>query len=136
MLAREEVRIKVKVRNNLLYKLIMDGGWVHRNSKINVAGFSRDSKLCKVSIEKLLNFRGSPFCENGEYTPSAKKISSFFKVDVEKLFPEMLYSSIHKPNSSRAITLEQLPRIKYDNGTLISELKQWGGDINVEIQGS
>lgn len=108
----KKYKVKISIKNNILYTLIM------QDSK-SIKEFSEKHKLCLQSVHRLLAFKGMKK-KNLEYTDTAKKIAYALNVIPEVLFPEefMFVQKNTISISSNIRYLEQLQctnRIEYLN---------------------
>lgn len=104
VLAGEELRVEMRLRNNRLWNLIFPR-W---NS---VAAFCRELSLHQVEVGELLNLKpgASPIHKkSGKYRDICEKIATHFHLLPEDIFPLDIYN-LKQTSGSAAIGVELLP---------------------------
>lgn len=88
MTALKEFRVKLTVRNNLL---------VSRREALGISAPELAEKLgvCYSMIWKLETLRESPLLEDGRWSKAARKLSEFYRVLPEDLFPDAILAANH-----------------------------------------
>jgi RNA polymerase sigma factor (sigma-70 family) len=110
----EEVRIEIRVRNNVLYHAIYD-------SYASVAAFSRQYGLHQTYILDLINLKKSPIGKKGKWLAFCIRLSEILKINIDLLFPLRLYQlespkrtvelSLHELSTGELSQLKSLPAV-------------------------
>ena len=89
---REELRLELRVKNNVLWHAIYDkyGSVAAFCEEIKKLGF----KFQQSRIGDLVNFKSSPFDREGEYSEICLDLECILGIDVQELFPRKLYEKI------------------------------------------
>ncbi len=105
----EEVRVEIRVRNNVLYHAIYD-------NYASIAAFSRQCGLHMTYIGDLINLKKSPIGKRGNWLPFCVRLSEILKINIDLLFPLKLYQ-LESPKRAIELSLHEL------SATDISRLK-------------
>lgn len=100
----KDVRVEVRLRNNVLYRAIFDR-WG------SVAAFCREKGLSSVLVGELLNLEASPFSKRGDgktYRSYCRRIEHALGMLCEDLFPAHLYA-LKGTKAVMEVSCAQLP---------------------------
>jgi len=98
--------IEIKVKNNYLAMLMKSKGIT------TASELSRQSGVPCSTIGNIINLKSSAFNQSGEYTLPVQKLSKFFNVLPESLFPEQhLYMPLAKNKVEIEMSLNELSNI-------------------------
>lgn len=106
-----DVRLELRVRNNVMYRAIFDR-WP------SVSAFCRETSLHRTMIDKYLNLAESPVTQDGEYSKPAIRIAIALGIHPDELYPERLYTQITATrvalelDSATALPCEALDRLE------------------------
>ena len=120
--------VTITVKNNVLLKVMRDNGFT------TAASLSRASGVTEQVIGCYLNFKRPPFTSRG-FTPSILKLSKFFKVLPEDMFPpQHLGKTFNKNKVSVEIGLGGvMSMLETKNPERLLELKEISGKINLSL---
>lgn len=100
-MASKEIRVEVRLRNNILYHAIYDN-WK------SVAAFCRDKGFNNMVIGELLNLKLSPiYKRSGEYKDICRRLAQCFRILEEDLFPLYIYN-LEKKKMIREISIAEI----------------------------
>lgn len=107
----KDYNVQIKVKNNLLYKAMLENGYN------NVAEISRASGVSKRLIYRYMNLKtGIYSCYGGELKPSIIKLANFLKRLPEDLMPaQHHYIGIEKNTAEVEMSLEDMPMLSDEN---------------------
>lgn len=93
-LPREDVRLELRIKNNLLYTAIFSK--FKSVSEFCRAAKSQNYKIAEFEVGRLLNLKCSPFQKkhSGELRQVCYVIEAMLKISAEKLFPPRLYKKL------------------------------------------
>jgi DNA-binding CsgD family transcriptional regulator len=117
----KEIRAELRLRNNRLYNAIFPR-WD------SVQSFCKEVGLHATEVGELLNLKKSPRISTG-YRACCTRMSEFFKVLPEDLFPEKIYTLV-ETSSVREFNTEQILRLSgretteddHDRALLVSDV--------------
>ncbi len=98
----QEIRIEMRMRNNILYRAIFDK-WP------SVQVFCRKYELDAGVVGKLLNLKCSPLNKHGEFRSICKRLAAIFFMECQELFPLHLYTG-QNPQVAIEVSFAELPR--------------------------
>ncbi|MBI2473365.1 hypothetical protein HYV70_02320 [Candidatus Uhrbacteria bacterium] len=102
---QKDLRVEMKVKNNILYRAIFDSG-----SWKTISTFCRHFGLSQTRVGALLSLKISPLRKDGSYLKLCKDLSAVLALSCDELFPLHLYNKTGTNLVIREISWEEAAR--------------------------
>jgi hypothetical protein len=111
----KDYRLELKVKNNLLYQMMLSAGCK------NAAALGRATGISNAAIGRLLNLQQPAYLRGGKVSPSFAILCDFFKCDIEDICPpEQLYNPAENNVFIKEVSAQELKALNMPDDPLLT----------------